>query len=145
MIKYTHRTRSGLPARILFTDPHAAHHPVIARVNDGACEFLLPLTLSLRYLHEGTDHDLDLLEVQTWENERPSAKALAIGDKLADCLISAEVRSALGGIGGSEKFNLADFPEVLQDLIKGFVDDELSATEAIYIAMRRAEAEYAGQ
>lgn len=145
MPKYTHRTRSGLPARIVCTDPHAEHHPVIARGNDGAREFLLPLTLSLRYLGDGTDHELDLLEIPAWESERPSTQARHIGDKLSECLVTAQVRSSMGGLGGSPKFDLRDYPEELRDLIKAFVDDELSAVEATYIAMRRAEAQHAGQ
>ena len=64
---YTHRTRSGLPARIVYTDPHASHHPVIAKVSNGAREFLLPLTMSLRYLNDGTDHESDLIEISPWE------------------------------------------------------------------------------
>lgn len=143
--KYTHRTRSGLPARIVFTDPHATHHPVIAKVNGDTGESLLTLTISLRYLHDGTDHELDLLEVPAWEFERPDNAVVEVGKSLMSCLMGASVCKSLGGLGGSQMLDLSDFPVEFHDLILAYLNQELSAVEATYIAMHRAEAQHAGQ
>lgn len=145
-MKYTHRTRSGLPARIVCTDRCKGDVPVIALVKKtpgGEALLLYPANLS--FTDGVEDHDLDLFEVKPWEFERPSTQARHVGDKLSECLVTAQVRSSMGGLGGSPKFDLNDYPEELRDLIKAFVDDELSAVEALYIAMRRAEAQHAGQ
>ena len=145
MPKYTHRTRSGLPARIVFTDPHAEHHPVIAKVNNSGLVLLLPLTLSLRYLNDATEHESDLLEIPAWESERPDKAIIEVGKALMSCLMGASVCKSLGGLGGSQMLDLSDFPVEFHDLILAYLNQELSAVEATYIAMRRAEAQRAGQ
>lgn len=143
--KYTHRTRSGLPARIVCTD-RTGELPVLALVLDkGGIEHITTFSKSLSFTDDVEDHGLDLFEAKPWEFERPSTQARHVGDKLSECLVTAQVRSSMGGLGGSPKFDLNDYPEELRDLIKAFVDDELSAVEALYIAMRRAEAQHAGQ
>jgi hypothetical protein len=51
----------------------------------------------------------------------------------------------MGGLGGSPKLDLNDYPEELRDLIQAYLDKELCSVEAAFIAMRRAEAQHAGQ
>ena len=145
MPKYTHRTRSGLPARIVCTDM-AGSLPVLALVLESCYEHTVMLSESLSFTDDGETHDLDLFEVKPWEFERPSAHARRVGQTFAPYLYDASVRSSsMGCLRGGPKLDLNACPEELRDLIQAYVNDELDAVEATYIAMRRAEAQHAGQ
>ena len=144
--KYTHRTRSGLPARIVCTDRCNGSIPVIALVKEVAGgEALLLYPQSLSFTDGVEDHPLDLFEVQPWEFERPAPEVVKVGEKIRTCLFNASARKSLGGRGKCPIFNLNDFPAEFHDLITARLDEKLSAVEATYIAMRRAEAQHAGQ
>lgn len=144
MPKYTHRTRSGLPARIVCTDRCNGDVPVIALVKktpEGEALLLYPANLS--FTDGVEDHDLDLFEVKPWEFERPSEQVVKVGQTFMSCLYDASVRKSLGGLGGCQEFDLNDFPAEFHDLIQAYLDEELCSVEAVFIAMRRAEAQHA--
>ena len=145
MPKYTHRTRSGLPARIICTDIEGATHTVVALILRNNAERAVTLTPSLNYSFDGETHDLDLFEAKPWEFERPSKQVVKVGQTFMSCLYDASVRKSLGGLGGCQAFDLSDFPVEFHDLIQAYLDEELCSVEANYIAMRRAEAQHAGQ
>lgn len=141
--KYTHRTRSGLPARIVCTD-RAGATPVLALVLEkNGAEHIITMSSSSRFSDDVEDHPLDLFEAQSWEFERPAPEVVEVGEKIRTCLFNASARKSLEGRGKCPIFNLNDFPAEFHDLIKAFVDEKLSAVEATYIAMRRAEAQHA--
>lgn len=67
MTKYTHRTRSGLPARIICKGILNADYPVVAVIlRDANREYVMEYTNELKYWHSPTDHDLDLVEYSPW-------------------------------------------------------------------------------
>lgn len=143
--KYTHRTRSGLPARIVCTD-RAGAIPVLALVLEkNGAEHIIMMSSSSRFSDDGKDHPLDLFEAQPWEFERPAPEVVKVGEEIMACLFDASARKSLGGLGGCPKFDLNDFPTEIHDLIQAYINEEVYAVEAAYIAMRRAEAQHAGQ
>ena len=143
--KYTHRTRSGLPARIVCTD-RAGATPVLALVLEkNGAEHIITMSSSSSFSDDGKDHPLDLFDAQSWEFERPAPEVVEVGEKLQACLFTASNRKAWSGLGGCQKFDLNDFPAEFHELLTAHLDEKLSAVEATYIAMRRAEAQHAGQ
>jgi len=67
-VKYTHRTRSGLPARILCTDFGDSLRPVLAAVqHSDASESLVFLLANLK-VSAGTDSHYDLFERTPWDD-----------------------------------------------------------------------------
>ena len=143
MIKYTHRTRSGLPARIVCTDMTGAL-PVLALVLDkDGIEHITTFSKSLSFTDDVEDHTLDLFEVKPWEFERPSEQVVKVGQAFMSGLYDASVRKSLGGLGGCQEFDLNDFPAEFHDLILAYINEELCSVEAGFIAMRRAQAQHA--
>ena len=60
------------------------------------------------------------------------------GDQIASDLMDANLRSSMNGLGGSKNFDVSDFPNNT-DLIVKYLDGELTSIEAIYISMERVK------
>jgi hypothetical protein len=143
MTKYTHRTRSGLPARIVCTDMRN-EFPVLALIlGEDGVEHTATLSESLSFTADIEAHQLDLFEAKPWEFERPAPEVVEVGKSLMSRLMDASARKSLGGLGGCQVFDLNDFPTEFHDLIQAYINEEVDAVEAAFIAMRRAEAQHA--
>lgn len=77
--------------------------------------------------------------------ERPTEQAVKVGQTFMSCLYDASIRKSLGGLGGCQEFDLNEFPAEFHDLILAYINEELCSVEAVFIAMRRAEAEVVGR
>ncbi len=58
------------------------------------------------------------------------------GSFISGNLINASIRNNMTGLGGCKSFNLKDFREN-QDLIQKYIDNEIDAIQAVYLAMER--------
>jgi hypothetical protein len=61
------------------------------------------------------------------------------GSNLMTALFDASVQNSMGGIGGCKTFNINEFPERWHKLITAYLNHEICAVTACYIAMRDIE------
>lgn len=60
------------------------------------------------------------------------------GENIASNLLDASIENSMGGLGGCRHLDLSNYRSN-QDLIKKYIDEDITSVEAIYIAMERAK------
>ena len=72
-------------------------------------------------------------------HEELTEYVVQVGEDMATDLLDATIRESVGGdIGGCEFLDLSDYREEFRDLIQEYLDEDITCTTAVYLAMRRA-------
>jgi hypothetical protein len=61
------------------------------------------------------------------------------GDDLMAALFDASVQTSMGGVGGCKDFDLNEFPIRWHKLISAYINHEICAVTACYIAMKQLD------
>ena len=69
----------------------------------------------------------------------PSKEVKKFGERVANALITADVRRGLGGLGGCKEFDYRDFAPDLHPYIKEYFKGNADSVAVIYAAMRTKE------
>jgi hypothetical protein len=61
------------------------------------------------------------------------------GNDLMSALFDASIQNSMGGVGGCKTFNINEYPERWHELILAYLNDEIYAVTACYIAMKKLD------
>ena len=61
------------------------------------------------------------------------------GNDLMSALFDASIHSSMGGLGGCKDFDINTFPVKWHKLIKAYINHEICAVTACYIAMQELD------